>query len=188
MVLLGLILLCWLNKNKDGDCQNQDSDGYNANFHAIHKLRSNQPLLYHKYCNIWDLCSASLSPSLLKCTTYGYIYWYVFTIYPYSPKCNTNMPIPHTVHLSFPPWLTLPGCQKDWLSMLQPEGMMSSHHCLSCCLSDWLTDLLLIICLSEACHLGLHLNHPYICLSGWLTAWLSGTHPPIFVRLKACFM
>lgn len=37
------------------------------------------------------------------------------------------------------PRLTLPGCHNDWLSMLQPEGMMPSHHCLSVRLAYWLT-------------------------------------------------
>lgn len=45
------------------------------------------------------MCSAVLSsPSLHKQTTHGYI----SRIYPHSPNCSTNTPIPHTLHLSSP--------------------------------------------------------------------------------------
>lgn len=80
--------------------------------------------------------------------------------------------------------LTLPCCHNDWLSMLQPEGMMSSHHCLSVRLAHRLAAFLLSVCLSVgSLSVGLSSRSASFsaCRLDWELGFLSESHlPPIW--------
>lgn len=128
---------------------------------------------------LWYL-KVMLSPSH-KYTTPGY----TSRTYPCCPNCNTNTPSPTLCTFHPPPRLTLPGCHNDWLSTLQPEGMMSSHHCLSLCPSRSLTYCFSSVCLKPVSWNVFSISLLF-CLSGWLRAWLSvWLTSSSFVRIKS---